>query len=115
MRYNFQNMDDFKQGIVEVLSGLIGGIIYSAFLAAVIKDKTIPGDLFWILPLISLAGTVSTIFVLKAAGFMFNLGCIFGALILMKAMDTGTFLLYFGVPLVVLIVRIFVLIKSNTD
>lgn len=115
MRYNLLNLDDIKLGIIEVITGVLGGIIYSAFLAAVIKDETIPSDYYWIFPLISIAGTVSTIFVFKKAGFMFNLGCIIGALLLRNAMDIWTFLLYFGVPLVILVIRVYVLIKTNTD
>lgn len=106
-------MQDFKNGFIEAISGLIGAIVYSAFLASLSQDKTIPHDYFWVFPLISLAGTISTIFIFKTAGFLFNIGVIVGALLLKDAMDTGTFLLYFGAPLGILVLRIYFLFKPR--
>ena len=108
-------MDDFKEGIVEVIGGILGSIFYSAALSSLTKDKNVTNEYLWILPFISIAGNISTIFFLKKAGLLFNIGCIVGAWLLRNVMDTGDFILYFFVPIGILIARIYFLFKSNSD
>ena len=106
-------MQDFKQGLVEAIVGIIGAIVFSAIITQFKQDETIPQNYIWIFTLIGLAGTISTIFIFKTAGFLFNIGWIIGAWILKDAMDTGMFMLFFIAPIVVLVLRIIFLFKSS--
>jgi uncharacterized membrane protein YeaQ/YmgE (transglycosylase-associated protein family) len=106
-------MADFKQGLVEAIIGVIGSIVYSAIITQFKQNETIPQNYTWTFTIIGLAATVSTIFVFKTAGFLFNVGWIIGAWLLKDAMDMGTFLVFFVAPIIVLIIRVVFLFKSS--
>ena len=106
-------MEDFKQGLVEAIVGIIGAIVFSAIITQFKQDQTIPQNYIWVFTLIGLASTISTIFIFKTAGFLFNIGWIVGAWILKDEMDTGMFLLFLIAPIVVMILRIIFLFKSS--
>ncbi|KSV18485.1 hypothetical protein DA01_02955 [Dehalococcoides mccartyi] len=108
-------MSDFKQGLIEAIVGIVGAIVFSSILNSLAQDKTISHDYFWVFTAIGLASTISTIFVFKTAGFLFNIGWIIGAWLLKDAMDTGTFFVFFIAPIAILLLRIFVLIRNSSS
>ncbi len=108
-----RRMNNFKEGFVGAIFGIIGAIVFSAILSSLAQDKTIPHDYIWIFTAIGIASTISTFFIFKTAGFLFNIGWIIGAWLLKDAMDTGTFLVFFVAPIIILIIRIVLLFKSS--
>lgn len=106
-------MNDFKEGLIEALVGTIGAIIFSSVLNSFAQDETIPHNYIWIFTAIGIASTISTLFIFKTAGLLFNIGWIFGAWLLKDAMDTGTFLVFFIAPIGILVLRVILLIKDS--
>ena len=105
-------MNDFKEGLIGAIVGVVGAIMFSSIATSFAQDDKLK-DSIWIFTLIGLAGTISTIFIFKTAGFIFNIGWIIGAWLVKDAMDTSTFLIFFIAPIVILILRIFFLVKNS--
>ena len=105
-------MNDFKEGLIGAIVGIVCAIIFSSIANSFAQDETLK-DSIWIFTGIGLASTISTIFIFKTAGFLFNVGWIIGAWLLKDAMDTNTFLIFFIAPIVILVLRIFFLVKNS--
>lgn len=105
-------MDDFEEGLIGAIVGIVGAIIFSSIASSFAQDEKLK-DSIWIFTAIGLASTISTIFIFKTAGFLFNIGWIIGAWLLKDAVDTSTFLIFFIAPIVILILRIFFLVKNS--
>ena len=104
-------MNDFKEGLIGAIVGVVGAIVFSSIANSFAQDETLK-DSIWIFTGIGLASTISTLF-FKTAGLLFNIGWIIGAWLLKDAMDTSTFLTFFIAPIVILALRIYLLVKGS--
>ena len=108
-------MNQFGRGFQEVAAGIIGGIVFSAILAAFAQDGAIPTGMVLLFTLVGILGTVSTIKSYRKSGFVFNLGWIIGAWLLKDVMGTTAFLVYFITPIAVMVVRIAVFFRNSFE
>lgn len=108
-------MDQFGRGFQEVAAGIIGGVVFSAILAAFAQDGAIPTGMVLLFTLVGVLGTVATINSYRKSGFVFTIGWIIGAWLLKDAMDTTAFLVYFIIPIAVMIVRIVIFFSNQFE
>ncbi|MFZ7132873.1 MAG: hypothetical protein ACOWWR_10985 [Eubacteriales bacterium] len=104
-------MDNLKEGLV----GIVLSIIFSLILKQFAQDGIIPTNYAWIFTAIGVASAISTLFIFKAAGWTFTIGWLIGAWLLKDAMDTGTFLVYFIAPAIILILKGVFIFKNNNS
>lgn len=107
-------MRGFGKGFNEVILGIVGGIIMTAFLNSFKEGGLIPTDIIWLFTLVGAAGSLGMLFMFKSAGFTFIAGWLLGAWILKDAMSKGDFLLYFWAPIAVVIIRIIFFFKKSS-
>jgi hypothetical protein len=108
-------VNQFRKGCQEVIAGIIGGIVFSAILAAFVQDGVIPTGIVLLFTLVGILGTVLTIKSYRKSGFMFALGWIAGAWLLKDAMDMTAFLIYFIIPAAVIVVRIAIFLRNQFE
>jgi hypothetical protein len=108
-------VDQFGRGFQEVAGGIIGGVVFFAILAAFAQDGAIPTGMVLLFTLVGILGTVATINSYRKSGFVFTIGWIIGAWLLKDAMDTTAFLVYFIIPIAVMIVRIAIFFRNQFE
>ena len=89
--------------------------MFSAILAAFAQDGAIPTGMVLLFTLVGILGTVATIESYRRSGFVFTIGWIVGAWLLKDAMDTAAFLVYFIIPIAVLVARIVALFRNQFE
>jgi hypothetical protein len=109
------SVNQFERGFQEVTAGIVGGIVFSAILAAFAQDGAIPTGMVLLFTLVGILGTVATIKSYRKSGFVFTIGWIVGAWLLKDAMDTAAFLVYFIIPIAVLVARIVVFFRNQFE
>jgi hypothetical protein len=113
MKKKKKSVSKLLRGFKEVAFGIIGGIILSLVLSAFEKNGLIPPWVVWIFTLIGILGNISTIKSYRTSGYIFTMGWIAGAWILRDALDTLSFLIYFVVPIIVMITRVYFGVKKS--
>jgi hypothetical protein len=106
-------MKEFHSGIVEVIVGLIGGIVFSAVLQSFKESNLIPSNMVYLFTFIGIASSLVTLFSFWKTGIIFTLGWIFGAFLLRDALTTVDFIIYFVVPLITLIIRGIIFVRNQ--
>lgn len=94
-----------QRGVVEAITGIIGGIIFNAVLASSAQQKLIPTEMVLLLTLGGLLSSLVLMFSLKTTGVVFTLGWIAGALILKDLLSPIDFVVYIVAPIAALVIR----------
>jgi hypothetical protein len=108
-------VNQFRRGCQEVIAGIIGGIVFSAFLAAFVQGGVIPTGIVLAFTVIGILSTVLTIKSYRTSGFIFTLGWIAGAWLLKDVMDATAFLIYFVIPAAVIVLRIAIFVGNQFE
>lgn len=108
-------MSQFKAGMVEVIFGIVGGIVISAVLQSFKESNLIPSDMVLVFTLIGFVGSMATLFSFWKTGIVFTLGWIVGAWLLKDVLSPMDFALYFIAPIAALVIRGVVFIKKTTS
>lgn len=101
-------MPGFEHGYKRAVSEIIGGIVTSAMLNAFILTEVI--DSSWVLyfKLLNMFGLITLILAMPYWGTIYLLGWLIGLFILSKSGLVGflDFVIYFGIPLMILFIRL---------
>ncbi len=102
-----KNMPGFEHGYERAISVIFGGVILWTFLNAISSNLSDPSFLLY-LKLFNMFGTISLILAMPYWGTMYLFGWLFGLMILANSGLVGIldFVIYFGIPLMILIIRI---------
>jgi len=106
-------MNDMRQGIIEAVWGIIGGMFFSTLLKAFAEDGLIPSNMVILFTIAGLLAAIVTMFSFQTAGIVFTLGWILGALMLKDLLTPFDFIVYLVAPIVTLVIRAIMFFKSS--
>ena len=110
---NFQR--GFTEGFKEAVIGIIGAIIISALLTGFAEEGLIPSYLVILFTIVGFLGAIALFLSRKAAGVIFTLGWIVGALMLKDLLGPTDFVIYLVVPIVALVIGVALFFKRQKD
>lgn len=105
---------NFKEGFVEAVIGIIGGIVINGILAAFAKDGLIPSYLVILFTIAGFLGAIALFFTFKTTGFIFTLGWIAGAVVLKDLLGPIEFIVYLIFPIAALVVGVIIAVRGST-
>lgn len=108
-------MDKFQRGLQQSMLGVIGGIAVAAIMKAFVDDGLVPTYFVWLFILFGILGNIATINNHRLAGTIYTIGWLVGGLLLKDVLDTVSFIAYIVVPAVILALRVWQFINSNTN
>jgi hypothetical protein len=106
---------NFQRGFVEAVTGIIGGIIISALLAAFAEEGLIPSFLVILFTIVGFLASIALFFTFRFSGIVFTLGWIIGAVMLKDLLGPTEFIFYLVSPIVALIIGVVLLIKGSSE
>ncbi len=107
------SLNDFGKGLSEVLSGIIGGVIFSALLGGFAEDGLIPSYMVFLFAVAGFLGAMAAMYYFQTAGIIFTLGWIVGAWLLKDMLTSFDFIVYLVVPIVALVIRVVWFFKTE--
>lgn len=101
-------MPTFGRGSQRAFGEVVGGIVTSLLLATFVNSGILKDSDVFVFNLINMMATVVLILAMPYWGTLYLLGWAFALYILLNAgmMGAFEFVVYFGVPLIILIIRI---------
>jgi hypothetical protein len=102
----------FQRGMGEAITGIVGGIVISTILSSFAKDGLIPSYMVLWITAAGFLGAIVLMFSFSTTGIVFTLGWIVGALLLKDMLSTVDFIVYLVAPIVALIIRGVLFLKS---
>ncbi len=105
-------MNKLQRGLAESIAGIVMGFILITIINAFTKDGLIPGYFVWLFGLFSIIANIATLNSLRYLGFLYTLGWLFGSLLLRDLFSTTDFVFNIVGPIIVLVLRIWFIIKN---
>ena len=103
----------FQKGMGEAVTGIVGSIILSAILTSFAEDGLIPSNMVFFFTFAGFIGAIALMFSFGTTGILFTFGWIIGAWLLKDMLTSSAFIVYFGAPIVALVIRVVSLVKRN--
>ena len=108
-------MNKLQRGLQQAMLGIICGIAVAAIMKAFVDDGLVPTYFVWLFILFGILGNIATINNHRLAGTIYTIGWLVGGLLLKDVLDTVSFIVYIVVPAVILALRVWQFINSNTN
>lgn len=108
-------MNGFEYGVKRAIGEVIGGLITSVIVSAFASSGLLSPAYVLLFGLINVIGTVALILVMPYWGTTYLIGWLFGLWILLQSGLIGILevVIYFGIPLAILVIRIVNWLEQN--
>ena len=105
-------MNKLQRGLAESITGVVMGFVLITIINSFAEDGLIPGYFVWLFGLFSIVANIATLNSLRYVGFLYTLGWLFGAFLVKDLFSPIDFVFNIAGPIVVLILRLWFIVKS---